>query len=276
MANLAYVRYSDNRAVRLASGAAPTVAVDTGALDAGFPLANLTDENPAKVIKVATAPCGVTWDFGSATSIECAALIHHNFDVGLSVRLQANSAASWGAPPLEQVFTFAAADGFGYRPNAWLNVSGIAHSYRYWRLQIPTGNTATPFIGDIVLGATIRTLECNIEYPFAAGRLYPGGVRHRTAGGTLIDTTRGGSRMRTLIARMRTTDAGRVSMETLIDDVRGGSRPFLINVDGSAGADPWLVKFLPFPAAFDVTEAFLGNNEIGFEVVELSRGITVP
>lgn len=273
MGNLCYGLWSENRAVRLASGSAPTVTVESGALDAGFPLANLTDLNPGLPIKVSTAPCGLQFDFGSATSIEAVALIHHNFDVGLGVRWQMNATASWGSPTLNQLFTFAADHADGYSKNPLLDIRGISHSFRYGRLLIPSGNSATPYLGEIWLFGTLYELAANIEYPDDQGRRFPG-VRHATDGGLLIDYAHG-SKIRQLSAMTHPDDAGRTALETLVDDTLGGARPFVLDPLGVTGGDVWMVKFAAFPSAHRFQSVAYGLHGASMDVVELSRGLTV-
>lgn len=273
MGNLAYGLWSENRAVRLASGSAPTITVESGALDAGFPVANLTDQNPAVPIKVSTAPCGIQFDMGTATSVEAVALIHHNFDVGLGVRWQGNASASWGSPTLNQLFTFTADHADGYSKNPILDIRGISHSFRYWRLLIPSGNSATPFLGEIWIFGTLYEVAANIEMPGRFGRRFPG-LRHQTDGGTLIDYAHG-SKVRTLRAMTHPDTTGRTARETLIDDTLGGARPFVLDPYGVTGGDAWMVKFAAFPGGHEVGEVAYDLHEHAVEVLELSRGLTV-
>src|ERR1043165_9254705 len=129
---LVYARPSDNVIANA------TIAVSTSAT--GYGVANLYDGNPAKPWRATATTATIDFDFGSAQSLDLAAIIHHNLTAGLAnVKLMGDAAANWAGPTLSQAFTIPAYDQDGFPVNPYLDLTGIgSRSFRYWRLSFAT------------------------------------------------------------------------------------------------------------------------------------------
>ena len=86
----------------------------------------------------------VTFDFGSAVSVEACAVLAHTIPSSPSVlRIAGHTADSWGSPASGWI-------DLTYNSNEIIKFFGATHSYRYWRLEVTA--SASFVIGSIVLG----------------------------------------------------------------------------------------------------------------------------
>lgn len=263
MATLIYGRPSD----LIAGQAIPSV--QSGTEDPDYPAANLADQNPAKPAKLTTPTGAWLLDFGTAKSVDLVALIHHNLDQGLDVRIQANSSNSWATPPLDQAITIPADHEDGYPVNPFVDLTGISpRSYQYWRLAVVGTNSAAVAVGELVIVGTKRTLEVNLSWGATDEEEHPV-IEHRTEYG-VVTTYDLSVKWRRLVGEVDTTDAGAASLQALMRDARGRARAFLIVPDPDQN-DAWLVRL----AAPKWTRRlqFLGRHIIGVEFEEISRGL---
>lgn len=141
-------------------------ATITGSADStAYPAANLGNGMPAKPAKLTTTSGNWVFDLGTVQQVDVVALIHHNLDAGLSVRIQANSSNAWDAPALDQAITIPPARADGFTTNAVADLTSIsARSFRYWRLLVSGTNSVACGIGEVVLGGTLRTLPRGISW----------------------------------------------------------------------------------------------------------------
>jgi len=160
MAKLIYQHPTDNKA----DDGSATVSTE----DAEYPEANLYDKDPSKPFKFTATTGNIVWDFTSAQTIELVAIIAHNLDAGLEVRIQGNASNVWGAPSLNELITIPAyeLDDNNLRSvNAFLDLSDVSpNSYRFWRLVVVGTNSAIVSLGEVWLGATKRSLNVDILY----------------------------------------------------------------------------------------------------------------
>jgi hypothetical protein len=264
--NLLFQHPVDNKA---ASG---TLVVQSGVEDVTYPAANLADLNPALPAKLTTTTGAWTWDFGAAQRIDLVALIHHNLDAGLSVRIQANATNSWGAPTFDQAITIPAVQNDLYPTNAYLDLTGLSGystgGFQWWRLVVVGTNSVVISIGEVWLGALKRSLSPNISWGInqeTERKL----VEHSTDFGVtnIFDL---GVTVRSLKGEVDTTDAGRVIIEAWWRAARGRVLMFLIVPYGDA-TEPWLVRFglTTLVETFDLID----RNTIPLEFLEVGRGL---
>ena len=172
MAKLQFSRPSDNVVGPLLASA---FTVESGGEDAAFPAENLGDLNVAKPAKLTSFSGRFEIDIGSAQAIDVAALIHHNLDPGLSVRLQANSvAATWGAPPLDVAITIPQFDLDRFSINPFVDLTAVTpRTFRFWAVQIAGANTEFPAIGQVILGTSLRSFGRNVEFNSIEAEILP-------------------------------------------------------------------------------------------------------
>lgn len=172
MAKLQYLRPSDNLLGTLLASA---FAVESGGEDGAFPAENLGDLNVAKPAKLTSFSGRWEIDLGSAQAIDVAALIHHNLDAGLSVRLQANSVpATWGAPPLDVAFTIPAFDLDRFSINPFVDLTGVTpRTFQFWAVQIAGANSEFPALGQVILSVALRSFGRNVLFDSSEAEVLP-------------------------------------------------------------------------------------------------------
>lgn len=246
-----------------------SVTITPSSADAAYPVANLYDSNPAKPFKLDATAGNIVFDFGSAVAIQLAAIVHHNLDAALDVRLQGNASNAWGAPSLDQAVTIPPDEADGFPVNPWVDLTGGSHTFRYWRLVFPT-NSVPVQIGQLWLGAAKRSLVNNIQWGFAEKvdrRL----IEHVTDYGvsTIYDL---GAKVKSWSPTVRTTDAGIAAIEQWWDACHGRALPTLVVLDPAVN-DARLVRFTE--PAREITRQYLQDHVIQFGLREVSRGLVL-
>ena len=248
--------------------ATATVTVQSGSGDANYVAANLTDKDPSNPAKLTGTTGAWQLDLGSAKSIPLVGLGHHNLVAGLTgVKIQANSSASWGAPPLDVQFTIPTYDLDGFSVQPWLDLSAITNTYRYWLLKITNANTNPVAVGELVGYTAKHTLEVNYSWgaEFVEDHPIIEHVTERAA--SLIYEV--GTKQGSLHGEVDTTDAGRDTLLALSQAAWGRSRGFLWIPDGTK--NKWQFVRLLKPD-FHIKENFIDRNTIPIELEEVSRG----
>lgn len=260
---LVYARPSDNVIAN---------AIATPSTEAtGYDVAKLMDGNPAKPWKATATTANVVFDFGSAQSLDLAALIHHNLTAGLNVRLQGNATDSWGTPTLDQAFTISTYDQDGFPINPWLDLTGIgSRSFRYWRVVVVGTNSANVAVGELWLVATKRTLTKGVAPGFKerADRQL---IEHVTDYGvrTIYDL---GSKIRSFEGLLATTAADLATLQAWWDACHGRALPTLI-IPNPAVNDAALVRWREPVRVF---ERYRDNyNLVSVAWDEVSRGLVL-
>jgi hypothetical protein len=264
MAKLIYQRPADQM---LDSG----VTITPSAEDSAYPRANLYDSNPAKAFKLNATSGNIVFNFGTATNIDIFAIIHHNLDAGLgNVRIQGHTSDSWGAPTLNELITIPTYE-LGSPPwpvNPFIDLSGIANSFQYWRLVFGTANSVNIQLGQLWFGETKRELTHNVSWGYQEGverRI----IEHETDYGVsaIYDL---GAKIKTWSPEIKTSDAGMALVEQWWDSCNGRSLPSLIVFDPDVN-DARLVRFTE-PSRL-VQRDFVNDNTIRFGLREVSRGL---
>jgi hypothetical protein len=250
--NTIYQFYSDEVA-RLA-----TITVESGAVvspvDPDYAPASLVDDNPAKVAKIDDTSGAWLFEYASAQRIDLAALIHHNFDEstgspGVSVRLEANTSNSWGAPPFSATFTIPPWFSVGTRRwpvNPWLDLTQATGytttGYRYWRLVVD-GNSQDLQLGEVWFGSQIRRFEPNdLKWGLTPGAHKPQ-IENRTSFEISTTYSRGTTVWRQE-ADLMADDTLAAELERHWYDVEGRARPWLLIPSGPIDDDrAYLVRY---------------------------------
>lgn len=264
MSSILYALPSDNiAATAILSAAAGSTE------DPTYPARNLVNLNPALPAKLLETSGGWVFDFGAPVSVRLFALIHHNIGAGISTRLQGNAANAWGAPTLNQPLTIPAYAEDGFCGNPWLDLSGVANTFQYWRLVVDGVNAAPIAVGEVVFATSKRQLVHNIAWGLEDEEPHPM-IEHRTDSGvsTIYDY---GTRWRQWSGEISmTTDVGRESWRSLSRSTRGRARPFLC-IPEPAANDAWFVRLGDTKSA--VTRTFLNVNRIPVTLQEVSVGL---
>jgi hypothetical protein len=99
---------------------------------AEYPLANIKNIWPTYEYRTDGITAGemefLKWDLGTAQYVSCLILWNHNFQSGATLRLQANTSDSWGAPALDVAIT--------WTEDNLVHVLASAVSYRWWRIAV--------------------------------------------------------------------------------------------------------------------------------------------
>jgi hypothetical protein len=245
-----------------------TITVQAGTEDSDYPATNLADTNPAKPAKLTTTTGRWVFDFGSAQTIQLVALIHHNLDAGLTVKVQANATDSWGSPSLDTAITIPTLPEDSYPLNPWLDLSGSVHNYRYWAIYVSGTNSAAVAIGKVCLIATKRSLTRNIQWGSAEREERPA-VEHRTVYGVSTVYTLG-PRLRAVTGMIRANQTALSELLALERDADHRGTPFLFILDPAVN-DALYVRWASPP--FVHVNQFLQVRPVQVTFEEISRGL---
>lgn len=249
-----------------------SVTITPSSEDASYPKAGLYDSNPAKPFKFTATTGNIVFDFGSATSLDLVAIIHHNLTAALAnVKIQGNATDAWGAPSLDQAITIPAYEQDGFPVNPWLDLSGIgSRSFRYWRLSFGTANAAIIQLGQVWLGGTKRSLTKNIQWGFqeSADRRI---IEHETDYGvaTIYDL---GSKVLSWEPTIITTAAGLTEFKTWWDACHGRALPTLVILDPAVNESRLVRWSQPVRT---VEHRYANVKVIQFGLREVSRGLVL-
>lgn len=269
MARIVYCRPSD---IVTANATITASAEDP---DPNYGNAALCDGDPAKPAKLTTTSGNWVCDFGAPQVIKLAALIHHNLDAGLEVRLQGNASNVWTSPSFNQVITIPAKQAGPvpqFTTSPFMDLTTLAGysggGYRYWRLVVVGVNSETIQVGEFVLSAELRVVEINVSWGGSEAEDHPV-VEHRTDHGVAIITVIG-VRLWTLVGEMDTTEVGWLSIRELSRDAMGKSLPWLLIADPDVN-EAQFVRFIETKHARILV--FLDRNTVAFAVEALSKGL---
>jgi hypothetical protein len=256
------------------SSATVTVAEGTESTDAHYQRASLYDRDPAVPMKFTTADAArLVFDFGSAQQIQAAFIPQHNFEAGLAVRLQGNTAASWGSPAFDAVFTISAKDRDGHVKRPWLNLSVLSPSYRYWSLLVPSGSVA-PQIGEAILVETLRQFVRPLTFGVSrvVARGYIASLETEYGVKSFYDQN---VKQWKYVSAIYGTTADLQSMHDLMDDCHGPVYPFAFVLDDSVESDGgcYVRCSEAMCQAWEHKKVGGGTYEMPLEFEELSRGL---
>lgn len=252
---------------------AATITVPAGTVNAAFPVANLRDRLPYSACKFTTVRGRLVFDFGTAVTIHFVALGHHNCKAGFDARIQGHATNTWTAPTLDVPFVIGAADAEGYRPNAYLDLSGeVATSFRYWSLDLDNeDNDAALILGELWLGAQTRELAQNYSWGFQRADQRDGARSFETAHGVKWTYPSIGRR-RGLTGSVQARDANRDAIDAW-HQACGGSDQLTVIVPDPAINDAW---FVHWTTPFGYRGDFIDDQEIPIGFLEAARGRPWP
>lgn len=150
-----------------------SLGLASGTEVSGHGLTYLVDpSNPARMFWATdTTALRITWDHGSAITLEGIALSKHNLDVNLDVRLQRNATNSWVTPSVDVSLPIAADHEDGHSTSPWCDLRGTT-AYRYTSLYVPV-NSVAPRLSGVVLVKQWSTLEVDFDFGVSYGESRP-------------------------------------------------------------------------------------------------------
>lgn len=207
----------------LAAASGTTLSVSGSADPTNYPTSFLVDNKPSPMHKLsAKTGAWLKLDFGSAQTMKVAALLNHDLTSAATVKFQANSSDSWGAPPVDQTLTYRS-------PHIFYVFN---QSYRWARFTIDdSGNSYYPAVGELWVG-TYTQFTRNFNWPQrgnegrVASLVSQAGVR---SGFRISDVQQYGLAWSALKA------AEYAEVKALYDGTQSGTQPFLFlpDVDGT-------------------------------------------
>lgn len=271
MINCIYQRRSDN----VARTATITVGTGSAPSETEYQPAALVDENPAKVAKINSTTGAWLIDHGSATDVQVAALIHHNFDAGADVKIQRNATDSWGSPTMSVSFTIPTWQGSGstrWPINPWLDMTGqtgySGSGFRYTRIVV-TSNSQNLQLGQLWLGGTLRRFTRNVARGFDLTRSR-GVTENVTSFGVETIYPRHNPRWGMSFEVFGMDNTQRDAFRNQWDDVGGRSYPWLFIPDGDVN-EAYLVRWASTDEQMKrLYQALSGSTAA---VVEAGRGL---
>jgi len=160
MANALITYPSENRVDDIVA-----LTVDLGTEDTEYPILDgVQNVSPGRWGKFTGNTGGFVMDFGSAVAIPIFGIPLYHASAGATITIQANSSVSWGSPPLSATITVPAYRRNGFPHGIFKDLSGAAHTYRYWRLSIMAGSSVPVQFGWLWLAASKRNLVQNVRF----------------------------------------------------------------------------------------------------------------
>lgn len=259
MADQKYARAGDNVAPDA------TVSLVSGAVLAGSALANLTDRNPAKALRLTGTSGTIRFTFGASVELVAVAIINHNL-AGATVTLSNNGG---GGGIASQAVAIAANGLDDQCVNAILDFSALytqtQRTATQWDVAITGAVLGNVAIGEIWLLSALRDLRWIWGVTFTPTRaiVSPG-------------TTFGESHLRYNKRIRRRRFSGRLQLQTeeaalrlLEAEAQGEYHAWLLWPDISVN-DCWLVQF--DPGTFRWVPRSIGSTEMPIEGAEVSSG----
>lgn len=256
MANAQYARPSDNVAPLA------TWTVTAGALDAAFPVANISDLNPAKPVKATGTSLSLRATFGGSQTIKAVVLVNHNI-AGATVALTNNGGMA------SQPIVIPANTEDGQSVNPFKDISLVAsNSGTQWTIAI-TGAPVNIRIGEILLLAEWRTLTPNVDWGVDVDEIHPAIIHRTDAAVRLVYDL--GVRWREVTGIITgATDAQRAALMSLARDARNHVKNWAFVLDPLVND----AMFLHFADERITTKLeYLDRNPFPLKLQEESRGL---
>jgi hypothetical protein len=257
MARAQYARPSENKSP------SATWSVVSGALLAAFPIANVSDLDPARLIKATGTSLTIRATYGVAQLVKAILIVTHNL-AGATVTLTNNGGMA------SQAITIPTNHEDGMSVNPFKDLSAVAgNSATQWDLAI-TGAAANIQIGEVLLCADWRTFNPNGNWGLRDDDVHPA-VVHRTDGGSRrvrdIDT-----KWRVLAAEIWPTDTAKAEFLSLARDAHNQVKnwPFVLDADVNDA------RFLHFTSdKVGAQFEFLDRYIVTVDLEEEGRGLVI-
>jgi len=177
---------------------------------AGTPLTDqgvdkLTDLDPSNPLWIAETTVDLEGDMGSAVRVDVVTLHHANFPAGTTLRVQLNSSASWGGPPVSVDVDVPTWTADGFAPNVVFDIAASYpivgnRTYRYIRFTNVDAGVAPVQIGQLVVGGTVNDILSGMTIPLTRSTEWGISFAEGKKGPRYVHDRR--TRMRTWSARL--------------------------------------------------------------------------
>ena len=261
---LRYLHPDDN----LIRDVVPTLP--TGTQDAEYPVANLTDDDPAQPWKVTTTTFRLVWDLTNPTTVRYIAIVHHNLAAALAgVVFQMNATDSWGAPSFSTTIVPPAYHEDDFPENIGVDLTDDAPSFRYASLAVTSANAVACAIGELVIATSLRSLTRAIRPDLEDLENHP--VKENVTVADVSWIYQYGTRQRSFRGSVLESIAVADQIRSWTRATFDRSRPFVIVPDLTTPDEPWFVRFAPG----SLVRQYFDANVHGFRMdfTEVSRGL---
>lgn len=249
---------------------APLSTVTASAEDSAYLAENLIDRNPGKPAKLTTTTGGWVGAFAAPTVVQAVALWKHNLDPGLEVLFQMNDEDAWADPPLSVAIPIPAIPEDDYPFDPFVDLRDAEgydeYGYLYYRLWVPSANTAPVAVGDLWLASELRQLRY-LQDPVDVEEEHPV-IEHRTDFKVSLIYDRG-VRLRALSAEGFCDASEEAALWSWYRACRGRARVGLL-IPNDQVNDAW---FMRFPEGSLMTHAQCDQRTFGFKALEVGKGL---
>lgn len=253
-----------------------TLAVQTGTAAVGYPADYLDDNQPHLPAKLVETSGAWTRDLGAPMQVDFCAVIHHNLNVGVVVRLQGHGSNVWTSPDVDLTLVLPPPHADGFTCNLWVDVAkavplAASRTKQWWRLVVMTVNTAPVAVGEWAMYSTVRNLGIRNISKGSQRRVHRPSIIHETE--LLVRRSYDlGTSLRSVQVSVESTDLYRADIEEWWRSANGEVKPFVI-VPNRDEDEAWFVTFLE--PVLEWAREHKNYNPLGLEFREVSRGLTL-
>lgn len=259
-----------------------TSTLTAGSQATGYGPERLADDDPSYPFKVDSATFRLLWDFGQATLVEYALLVHHNFLPGLGGVFFAMGSTT-ATTDFSREFIIRDYHEDLFPVNEHLDLRDVSPIYRYASLEVSSANIVDCSLGAFPMLTQVRTLDGHLlldstpqedeEHPLVEHRtdvgvstIYAHGTRLRWLRGEMLQTDANAAQIRS----WNRATLGRGLPCTLIPHILNDHAPVTSPV--TVQEESMIVRFEDpkLPRSY-VGPDLLSRYRLGFE--EVSRGL---
>jgi hypothetical protein len=102
-----------------------------------YPVENIQDSRLSRIFKNSSLESAIVFDMGEDVSVDCIAILSHNFSENATITLQGNDSDSWTSPAFEQDITYSSGN---------ITLEYTTQTYRYFRLYINDSTNSDGYI----------------------------------------------------------------------------------------------------------------------------------
>lgn len=255
---------------------AGTLAVETGTAAVGYPADYLDDNQPHLPAKLVETSGAWTRDFGAPTQVDFCAVIHHNLNVGVVVRLQGHGSNVWTSPDVNLQLVLPPAHADGFTSNLWADVAtavplAASRTKQWWRLVVVTANAVPVAVGEWAMYSAVRNLGIRNISKGSQRQVHRPAIIHQTE--LLVRRSYDlGTSLRRVQVAVEATDTYRADIEEWWRSASGEVKPFVI-VPHRDEDEAWFVTFLEQNLGW--ARDHMNYNPLTLQFQEVSRGLTL-